>query len=217
VSSTSGSLTRNSDPNNPHRSTFGTYSTSKAELNAVTLAFAAELESSGIKVNAACPGFTATDLNNFQGTRTVEQGAREAVRLAPRVLDDDVGLLVCRSAQTDEQARERGADPLDVARADGFTDKCVEIDGTRGQAIEDVPAFRGQSHDRGAHMTFVGSQLCQIVCAQGVYQALHVLPCDSEPVGNPRHRPGAFRDHVQNLPTSLRLAYRAGNGVAAAP
>jgi hypothetical protein len=28
------------------------------------------------------PGFTATDLNNFQGTRTVEQGAREAVRLA---------------------------------------------------------------------------------------------------------------------------------------
>jgi len=28
---------------------------------------AAELESAGIKVNAACPGFTATDLNYFRG------------------------------------------------------------------------------------------------------------------------------------------------------
>jgi NAD(P)-dependent dehydrogenase (short-subunit alcohol dehydrogenase family) len=82
VSSTSGSLTRNSDPANPHRRMFGTYSSSKTALNAITLAFAADLESTRIKVNAACPGFTATDLNNFEGTRTVEQGAREAVRLA---------------------------------------------------------------------------------------------------------------------------------------
>jgi hypothetical protein len=35
-----------------------------------------------LPLNAACPGFTATDLNNFQGTRTVQQGAREPVRLA---------------------------------------------------------------------------------------------------------------------------------------
>lgn len=82
VSSTSGSLTWNSDPTNPHRSMFGAYSSSKAALNAITLAFAFDLESTGIKVNAACPGFTSTDLNNFQGTRTVEQAAREPVRLA---------------------------------------------------------------------------------------------------------------------------------------
>ncbi|HYR89948.1 MAG TPA: SDR family oxidoreductase [Terriglobia bacterium] len=82
VSSTSGSLTWNSDPANPHRKMFGTYSSSKTALNAITLAFAADLESTGIKVNAACPGFTATDLNNFQGTRTVQQAAREPVRLA---------------------------------------------------------------------------------------------------------------------------------------
>src|SRR5438034_1371703 len=80
VSSTSGSLMWNSDPTNPHRSMFGTYSSSKAALNAITLAF--DLESIGIKVNAACPGFTSTGLNNFQGTRTVEQAARETVRLA---------------------------------------------------------------------------------------------------------------------------------------
>jgi hypothetical protein len=35
-----------------------------------------------------CPGYTATDLNNFQGTRTVQQAAREPVRLA--LLDANV-------------------------------------------------------------------------------------------------------------------------------
>ena len=82
VSSSTGSLTLNSDPANPRRAMFGAYSWSKTALNAVTIAFAAELEAAGIKVNAACPGFTATDLNNFEGTRTVQQGAREPVRLA---------------------------------------------------------------------------------------------------------------------------------------
>jgi NAD(P)-dependent dehydrogenase (short-subunit alcohol dehydrogenase family) len=83
VSSSSGSLTLNADPANPHRAMFGVvYSPSKTALNAITLAFALELESTRVKVNAACPGFTATDLNNFQGTRTVQQGAGEAVRLA---------------------------------------------------------------------------------------------------------------------------------------
>ena len=37
---------------------------------------------SGIKFNAACPGFTSTNLNNYDGTRTVEQATREPVRLA---------------------------------------------------------------------------------------------------------------------------------------
>jgi len=83
VSSGSGSLTRNADPNNPRRGMFGAvYSPSKTALNAITLAFAIELEPTGIKVNAAAPGFTATDLNNFEGTRTVRQAAREPVRLA---------------------------------------------------------------------------------------------------------------------------------------
>jgi NAD(P)-dependent dehydrogenase (short-subunit alcohol dehydrogenase family) len=83
ISSAAGSLTMNAEPTNPHRAMFGAaYSPSKTALNAITLAFALELESTGIKVNAACPGFTATDLNNFEGTRTVQQAAREPVRLA---------------------------------------------------------------------------------------------------------------------------------------
>jgi NAD(P)-dependent dehydrogenase (short-subunit alcohol dehydrogenase family) len=83
VSSASGSLTRNADPDNPRRALFGAvYGPSKTALNAITLAFAVELEPTGIKVNAAAPGFTATDFNNFEGTRTVQQAAREPVRLA---------------------------------------------------------------------------------------------------------------------------------------
>jgi NAD(P)-dependent dehydrogenase (short-subunit alcohol dehydrogenase family) len=101
VSSSVGSLTWNSDPKNPHRAMFGTYSWSKTALNAITVAFASDLESTGIKVNAACPGFTATDLNNFQGTRTVEQAAREPVRLA----------LLGRDAPTGTFSNEDGPVP----------------------------------------------------------------------------------------------------------
>jgi NAD(P)-dependent dehydrogenase (short-subunit alcohol dehydrogenase family) len=79
VSSGVGSLTRNADPDFPWRSIFGpVYPASKTALNAITLAMAIELESTGIKVNAACPGFTKTNLNNYAGTQT----AREPVRLA---------------------------------------------------------------------------------------------------------------------------------------
>lgn len=82
IGSSGASLTLNSDPNNPHRRMFGNYSASKAAAHAVMLAFALALEGTNIKVNAACPGFTSTALNNFNGTRTLEEGAREPVRLA---------------------------------------------------------------------------------------------------------------------------------------
>jgi NAD(P)-dependent dehydrogenase (short-subunit alcohol dehydrogenase family) len=83
VSSGVGSLTRNADPAFPYRSTFGpVYPASKTALNAITLAMAIELESTKIKVNAVSPGFTKTALNGYEGTETVEEGAREAVRVA---------------------------------------------------------------------------------------------------------------------------------------
>jgi NAD(P)-dependent dehydrogenase (short-subunit alcohol dehydrogenase family) len=83
VSSGAGSLTRNSDPAFPSRSIFGpVYPASKTALNAMTLAMAIELEATGIKVNACSPGFIRTNLNNYAGTLTVEEGAREPVRLA---------------------------------------------------------------------------------------------------------------------------------------
>ena len=48
----------------------------------MTLAMVIELEPDGIKVNAVSPGFTKTNLNGYAGTETVEEGAREAVRVA---------------------------------------------------------------------------------------------------------------------------------------
>lgn len=87
VSSGVGSLTWNSDPSFAYRAGFGVgYAASKTALNAITLSFAIELEKTNIKVNAASPGFTATALNNFEGTETIEQGARNPVRVA---LDTD--------------------------------------------------------------------------------------------------------------------------------
>ena len=83
VSSGAGSLAMNSDPAHPGRSNFGPgYSASKTALNALTLAMAIELEPEGIAVNAISPGFVKTNLNGYAGTLTVEEGAREPVRLA---------------------------------------------------------------------------------------------------------------------------------------
>jgi NAD(P)-dependent dehydrogenase (short-subunit alcohol dehydrogenase family) len=83
VSSGVGSLTLNSDPDFPFRPYFGvTYPASKTALNAMTLALAIELEGTGIKVRAASPSYTATALNDFQGTDSVEVGARPLVLAA---------------------------------------------------------------------------------------------------------------------------------------
>jgi len=83
LSSGVGSLTMNSDPAYSYRRLFGpVYPASKTALNAMTLAMAIELEQLGIKVNAVSPGFTKTNLNNYAGTETVEEGAAEAVRVA---------------------------------------------------------------------------------------------------------------------------------------
>ena len=83
VSTRLGSLTAITDPAFPMRGIGGVaYGPSKSALNAVTVAFAQELADTNIKVNAACPGHTATDLNGHSGPRTVTEAAREPVRLA---------------------------------------------------------------------------------------------------------------------------------------
>ncbi|MDF5708977.1 MAG: SDR family oxidoreductase [Nostoc sp. S4] len=88
MSSGLGSLTQNSDPNFEFADyKLLAYNSSKTALNALTVLLAAELKDTPIKVNAADPGYTATDINQNQGHRTVEQGANAAVRLA--TLPDD--------------------------------------------------------------------------------------------------------------------------------
>ncbi|MFC9894613.1 SDR family NAD(P)-dependent oxidoreductase [Nocardia sp. NPDC127579] len=58
------------------------YATSKTLLNALTVHYAKELADTDILINAVCPGYTATDLNAFRGTRTPHQGAAIAIHLA---------------------------------------------------------------------------------------------------------------------------------------
>ena len=83
VSSGVGSLTTNSDKAFHYRAIFGpVYPASKTALNAITLAMAIELEPEGIRVSAVSPGYTRTALNGYSGTESVEDGAREAVRVA---------------------------------------------------------------------------------------------------------------------------------------
>jgi NAD(P)-dependent dehydrogenase (short-subunit alcohol dehydrogenase family) len=83
VSSGLGSLGWLSDPENQfYGVNFLGYNSSKSALNAITLAFAKELAASGVKVNAADPGYTATDFNGHSGYRTVEQAASGIVWLA---------------------------------------------------------------------------------------------------------------------------------------
>jgi len=83
VSSAVGSLTLNADPTSHYFSINGpVYPASKAAMNAMTLAMMAELEGTGVKINLASPGFTRTALNGFEGTQSLEEGAREVVRVA---------------------------------------------------------------------------------------------------------------------------------------
>lgn len=83
VSSSLGSLTMNQAPSNPYRKSFDVvYGASKSAMNAITVSLANELEGTKIKVNAVSPGFTATALNNFQGTDSVEEGSKEPIRVA---------------------------------------------------------------------------------------------------------------------------------------
>src|SRR5579862_7106056 len=89
ISSSLGSLSRAADPNSTLgvRNILLAYCSSKAALNMVTIQFANLLKDSGIKVNSANPGYTATDMNQHRGPRTVQQGAATPVRLA--LLPDD--------------------------------------------------------------------------------------------------------------------------------
>jgi NAD(P)-dependent dehydrogenase (short-subunit alcohol dehydrogenase family) len=92
VSSGVGSLTTNSDSAFSYRAIFGpVYPASKTALNALTVAMAIELEPEGIRVNAVSPGFTRTNLNGFAGTQTLEEGAREVVRVALLGADSPTG------------------------------------------------------------------------------------------------------------------------------
>ncbi|MGV2129581.1 SDR family oxidoreductase [Agrobacterium vitis] len=78
-----GSLTLITDPTSLYSSVnLLDYTASKVALNAVTVAFAKELEPSGIKVNVVEPGHVRTDLNKNTGFISPEEGALTAIKMA---------------------------------------------------------------------------------------------------------------------------------------
>ena len=81
VSSNMGSLTLRTGP------VMAAYAPSKSMLNSTTAQYARRFADTNVIVNACCPGYVATDFTGFAASRTPEQGAAIAIRLA--TLPDD--------------------------------------------------------------------------------------------------------------------------------
>ena len=94
VSSEVGSITAMTDPGGPMAMMASVpYPSSKTALNMVTAMYAKELRDTKVKINAANPGYCATDLNGNSGFRTPEQGAEVSVHLATLPDDGPSGVL----------------------------------------------------------------------------------------------------------------------------
>jgi NAD(P)-dependent dehydrogenase (short-subunit alcohol dehydrogenase family) len=81
ISSNMGSLALRTGP------VMAAYAPSKSMLNSITVQYARRFAETPVIVNAACPGYVATDFTGFAAPRTPEQGAAIALRLA--TLPDD--------------------------------------------------------------------------------------------------------------------------------
>ena len=95
VSSEVGSISSMTDPASPlaQMPTSLAYPSSKAALNMITALYAKDLRDTPIKVNAANPGYTKTDLNRNSGFRSVTEGAEAGVYLATLGADGPSGVL----------------------------------------------------------------------------------------------------------------------------
>jgi len=90
VSSGLGSFSRINDPDHiESKLVTVAYGSSKAAVTALTVQYSKALP--GIRINAADPGYTATDLNGNSGTQTVEEGTDAIVRLATIGADGPTG------------------------------------------------------------------------------------------------------------------------------
>jgi len=80
LSSALGSLTRHSDPVHG-AAVFNAfaYNASKTTLNAFTVMLAKELAPEGFRINAICPGATATDMNGRRASGAVEDAGQTVI------------------------------------------------------------------------------------------------------------------------------------------
>ncbi|GII63512.1 short-chain dehydrogenase [Sphaerisporangium krabiense] len=95
VSSGMGSFALTHDPDRVESKVVSPlYAPSKAAVTMLTTQYAKALP--GIRVNAADPGYTATDLNGHSGTQTVTEGTDAIVTLATEGTDAGTGRFIDR-------------------------------------------------------------------------------------------------------------------------
>lgn len=83
VTSELGSLTmQKSNGRKPGWSNYHAYGSSKTALNAFTVMLANEFKNTNFRINSVSPGYTATEINNYQGVKPVEGGAKLIVKRA---------------------------------------------------------------------------------------------------------------------------------------
>lgn len=75
------------------------YRSSKTAMTALMRHYAFKFKDEGWKVNATCPGHCATNLNEFHGTDTPQNGAINAVRLATLGDDGETGTFSSREGE----------------------------------------------------------------------------------------------------------------------
>ncbi|MEU6404223.1 SDR family NAD(P)-dependent oxidoreductase [Streptomyces sp. NPDC046985] len=98
VSSGMGSLAFTHDPARPESHVVAPlYTASKAALTMMTTQYAKGLK--GIRVNAADPGYTATDLNAHRGSQTVTEGTDAIVALATEAPGAGTGRFLSRDGE----------------------------------------------------------------------------------------------------------------------
>ena len=86
--------------------TLPVYPATKAALTMLTVQYARALE--GILVNAANPGFAATDFNSNRGTQTVTEGTDAIMRLATLPKDGPTGTFQDRNGTVPGEVPEFG-------------------------------------------------------------------------------------------------------------
>ncbi|MBU3064426.1 SDR family NAD(P)-dependent oxidoreductase [Nocardia sp. NEAU-G5] len=98
VSSGMGSLAITHDPHRSESQVIAPlYACSKAALTMLTTQYAKGLD--GIRINAADPGYTATDMNGHTGTQTLTEGTDAIVALATEGPGAGTGRFVSRHGE----------------------------------------------------------------------------------------------------------------------
>lgn len=82
VSSELGSLQTHLEGGRPNYLRFDGYSAAKTALNALTVLLSGQLKDSHFKINSVTPGYTATNLNQYQGMKSPEEAAGVIIKYA---------------------------------------------------------------------------------------------------------------------------------------